>query len=275
LRAARDHIGLTQEQVADRLEWSSSKVIRIEAGAVGISTTDLRALLRLYGVHDPARVTELAELAKLSRKRSWWSAIKDDQISAQQRMLIGYEVDTTSQFQFHPLVIPGLLQTEGYAIAILLDCAYPPPTPSSVETRVEVKLHRQRDTLFRPDPPSLHVLLEEDTVRRIVGDREVMREQIEHLLNLAARPHITLQILPRSAGAHPGLVYGGFTILRFEDSADPDVVYVDGGPGDMILSDEPEKIGMYWEIFARLRDLALTPARSAETLEEIRLGLIA
>lgn len=273
LRAARDLTGMTQEQVAERLEWSSSKVIRIEAGAVGISTTDLRAMLSLYGIRDPARVTELSELAKLSRKRSWWTAIKDDHISSQHRMLIGFEIETTAQFQFHPLVIPGLLQTEAYAIAILMDCAYPPPSPSSVEARIDVRLHRQRDTLFRPDPPHLHVLLEEDTVRRVVGGSDVMREQIEHLLDLATRPHVTLQIVPLSAGAHPGLVYGGFTILRFDDTVDPDVVYVDGGPGEIIFSDEPERISMYRDIFERLRGLALAPEASVTALEEIRQSL--
>jgi transcriptional regulator with XRE-family HTH domain len=269
LRTARDAAGLTQEQVAHRLEWSVSKIIRIEAGAVGVSTTDLRALLNVYGLRGAEHVEELVDLARMSRKRSWWSAIKEERISLNQRMLIGLETETTTVHHYHSMLVPGLLQTEAYATAIIRDCGVPPPTQDSVQTRLHVRLTRQRQTLQRSNPPQLNVIVDEVALRRPVGDPTIARQQLNHLLELGREPHISIRVVPLHAGAHPGIVFGGIAILQFEDSADADVVYVEGGEGDS-LSDESEKISMYWTIMNRLQEKALTTEDSARLIARIK-----
>jgi transcriptional regulator with XRE-family HTH domain len=268
LRAARDAAGMTQEQVAHQLEWSVSKIIRIEAGTVGVSTTDLKAMLNLYGLRGSSHVDDLVEMARMSRKRSWWSAIKEERISLNQRMLIGLETETTTVHHYHSLLIPGLLQTEAYAAAVIRDCAIPPPTQASVQTRLDVRLTRQRQTLERANPPRLHVIVDEVALRRPVGNAGVARNQLRHLLELGQQPHITIQVVPLRAGAHPGIVYGGIAILQFEDTTDSDVVYIEGGESDS-LSDESDKISMYWSIMRRLEEKALTTEDSASLIADV------
>jgi hypothetical protein len=246
-----------------------SKIIRIEAGSVGVSTTDLRALLTVYGLRGSTHEHELAELARMSRKRSWWSAIKDDRISLNQRMLIGFETETTAVHHYHSMLIPGLLQTEAYAAAVIRDCGIPPPTPASVETRLEVRLSRQRQTLQRENPPHLHVIVDEGALRRPVGDVGVAVEQLDHLLHLGRSPNITIRVVPLRTGAHPGIVYGGIAILQFAGTADSDVVYIEGGESDS-LSDESGKVSLYWNIMRRLKDMALTVEDSAALIAEIK-----
>ena len=139
LRRARAEADLTQDQVADAMDWSLSKIIRIETGAVGISTNDLRALLSLYKIHGPDRVHELVELARASRQPSWLSKYRGD-ISPQYLQYIEYEQAASVLRTYEPLLIPGLLQTEEYAAAIMRELADPDRPAETIQNRIRIRL---------------------------------------------------------------------------------------------------------------------------------------
>jgi transcriptional regulator with XRE-family HTH domain len=258
LRKARQEAGFTQEQVAVAMDWSLSKVIRIEAGSVGISTNDLKALLRHYKLVDEARTAELVILARAARERSWWSVYKDVAPPGLLQ-LIGYESAAVINRNFEPLLIPGLLQTEEYARAVIrqLEERYP---AEQVDTLVEIRMRRQ-ELLDRADPPLLFFILDEAVVRRLVGGAAVMRRQLRRLTEIADSPNVTIEVVPFSAGAHPG-IKGPFVVLEFPDAADDDVLYLESARGDLISRDVPEEILAYREVFEQLRTMSLGPEGS-------------
>src|ERR1700759_2373027 len=174
LRQARNDAGLTLDQVATAMEWSLSKILRIESGAVGLSANDLRALLQLYRVTDMQRVEQLLLFARASRERSWWSTY--DSVSKKLGELIEYENAAETSRHYEDLVFPGLLQTTDYIRASTRQLA-PDLTDDQVETVVEVRLKRQ-ELLKRPDIPHLFFVLDETVVRRQVGGNEVMAGQL-------------------------------------------------------------------------------------------------
>ncbi|WP_018349601.1 helix-turn-helix domain-containing protein [Longispora albida] len=268
LKRSRDEAGLTQEQVAQEMDWSPSKVIRIEAGAVGISTNDLKALLRLYGVDNPARIAELTELARLTRQRQpWWAPYKEH-IDPRYAEYIGYEMDAAVIYQSHPYTIPGLLHTEEYTRVVIADGGPADLTEEVAEILVEVRLRRQREVLERPKPPAFHLVLGEAALRILVGGQQVMRNQLTYLLDVARRPEVTLQIVPFSAGAYAGLI-GPFTILEFADPIDDDVAYLEGSEAGLIR-DSPEQLSGYRQAFDQVVGRALSPADSAGFVATIR-----
>ncbi|WP_165958915.1 helix-turn-helix transcriptional regulator [Actinomadura sp. KC345] len=264
LRKARDEAALTQEQVAENLDWSLSKVIRIESGSVGVSTTDLKALLSLYGV-STERIAELVELARLARERAWWSGYRKV-ISQQYYDLIGYESAAGIIRQYENLVIPGMLETQEYAreyIANLID----PELTGNVDTLVELRMRRQ-DILERADPPLLFYVLDESVVRRQVGGPRVMRNQLRHLIELANRPNVTIEVVPFTAGVNPGL-NGSFTILEFPSPEDDDVLHLENPGSIRVTRDLQDAIVSYRETFEALRKLSLHPEGTAVLLNQI------
>jgi transcriptional regulator with XRE-family HTH domain len=267
LRKAREAAGLTQEQVAAALEWSLSKVIRIEAGVVRVSTTDLRALLGHYGV--PAdRITELSELNRAARERAWWSDYAKV-LSPQYLEFVGYEAAASVLRQFHPLVIPGLLQTPEYAQALAEGLSDPNERPV-VNAASEVRIRRQ-ELFDRENAPKCVFIFDEAAIRRQVGGTVVMKHQLRHILDLAGRPTVTVQIVPFTAGAHPGM-NGPFVILEFPDPEDDDVLYLEKGQGSLISRDVREDIVGYREAFERLRAISLRPEESVTLLETLANG---
>jgi transcriptional regulator with XRE-family HTH domain len=256
LRKARQDAGLTQEQVAAAMDWSLSKLIRIEAGSVGISTTDLKALLGHYHLDDPHQTDELVKLAKAARERSWWSGYRDV-ASAGLLQLIGYETAAFIVRSSETLVVPGLLQTEEYAHAVIQLFQEGAPA-ERVKTLVDIRMRRQ-DLLDRDDPPLFFFILDEAAVRRLIGGKAVMRRQIRKLMEMAAKPNVTVEIVPFSAGAHPGLK-GPFVVIEFPDPNDNDVLYVESGPRRELVSRdlaEEEEWLPYREEFEQLRELSL------------------
>ena len=213
---------MTQEQVAAAMDWSLSKVIRIEAGSVGISTNDLKALLRHYKILDDQRIAELVALARAARERSWWQSYRD---IASPRLLqfIEYEAAASIIRQFESLLVPGLLQTEEYA-RVVIEQQAEPSTRERVGGLVEVRMRRQ-DLLDRDDPPLLFFILDEAVVRRMVGGKAIMRHQILHLVEIANSPNVTIEVIPFSAGVHPGMK-GPFVAIEFPDPIDDDVLYL-------------------------------------------------
>lgn len=247
------------------MDWSLSKVIRIEVGSVGISTNDLKALLRYYKIVDPDRTQELVALARAARQRSWWSMYRDVAPPGLLQ-LIGYESAASILRNFEPLIVPDLLQTEEYARAIIrgLDDRSP---GELVDTQAEIRMRRQ-ELVDRTDPPLLFFVLDEAVVRRLVGGTGVMRRQVGRLIEMADRPHVTIEIVPFSAGVHPGL-NGSFVVLEFPDAGDDDVLYLENHGGAQISRDIQEEIVTYREAYEHLRRVSLGPKDSISYLSKV------
>jgi transcriptional regulator with XRE-family HTH domain len=269
LRRARQQAGLTQDQVADEMEWSLSKVIRIEAGTVGISANDLKALLGYYKIVDEDQVASLLTLARAGRERPWQSVYRDV-VSPRLLQFIEFEAAASISRNFQPLVVPGLLQTDEYARAMFRQVPGDVPD-KSIDAQVEVRMRRQ-ELLDRDDSPLLFFILDEAATRRLIGGRDVMRRQLRRLTEMAARPHVTVEVVPFSAGVHPGL-QGSFVIQEFPDPADDDVLYLESPQGEVISRDDPDLILHYREVFEELRRLSLGPEGSVTFLDELADGM--
>ena len=222
LRRARYAVGLTQEQVAYAMEWSLSKIIRIETGAVGISTNDLRALLSLYKIQD--RMGELVELARASRQLSWWSKYRGA-ISPRLLQFIEYEEAASVLRTYEPLVLPGLLQTEEYATAMIQEPSDIGTPPDVLRTGVEVRLMRQ-NLLEQATPPTLYCVLDESAIQRLPSQKDIASSQLARLISLANRPNVTIEIAPFSAGLYRGMLEP-FVILEFPDPEDSTVLFLE------------------------------------------------
>jgi transcriptional regulator with XRE-family HTH domain len=265
LRKARQEASLTQEQVAAAMDWSLSKIIRIENGSVSISTNDLKALLRHYQIVDEDRAGELVALARAARERSWWSVYRD---VASPRLLqfIEYEAAAVITRNFEPLLIPGLLQTEEYARAVIRQF-YERPTAERVDALMKLRMKRQ-ELLSRAEPPLLFFILDEAVIRRLVGGKAVMRRQIRQLTEMVDRPNVTVEVVPFSAGVHAGM-NGSFVVLEFPDAEDDDVLYLESTQGELIKPDLPEEILTYRETFEQLREMSLGPEGSVTYLSKV------
>jgi transcriptional regulator with XRE-family HTH domain len=265
LRRMRQEAGETQEQVAAAMQWSLSKLIRIENGSVSISRSDLKVLLEHYGIVDDARIDELLALGKAARERSWWSVYSD---VAPPRLLqfVEYEAAARITRSFEPLLIPGLLQTEEYTREVIgkFDASEP---KDRTDTLVALRLKRQE--LLKQDgpPPWFFFILDESVVRRLVGGREVMRGQIRHLIELASRRNVTIEIVPFSAGISRGM-QGPFVVFEFPEAEDDDVLYLESTRGDWNWTsrENSEEILDYRVIFEELRGMSLGEGGSVEFL---------
>jgi transcriptional regulator with XRE-family HTH domain len=264
LRRARLDAELTQEQVATAMDWSLSKLIRIENGTVGISTNDLKAILAHYKITDDGRTAEMLALARGARERSWWSTYRDAPPRLVQ--LIEYESASFIIRNFQPMLIPGLLQTEEYAATVIRNLI-PEATAQEVSSNVEIRMNRQR-LLQQPEMPLMFFIMDEAAVRRLVGGQEAMRRQIQRLLDESDKPTVSIEIVPFSAGAHPGM-QGPFMLFEFPDAADDDALYLEG-PNDARLNrDDAEEISRFRERFEVLRDLSLGPQGSSDLLRRL------
>lgn len=266
LRQARQDAGLTQETVSEQMDWSLSKIIRIETGSVGISTNDLNALLRLYKIKDPQRIRELVSLGKASRKQTWWSRYRTV-LPPTYFQYIEYETSATIIRSYESLVIPGLLQTEEYATAI--GRLYRVDRPEKImKTFVEVRMRRQELLLGQSNPPLLFFILDESVIRRLIGDESVRQGQLEKLISMANRPEVTIEVIPFSSGLHRGMAEN-FNILEFGESADNDVLYFESARDALFSHDATEEITSYRELFEDLRRASLGPKGTIGYLSEV------
>ena len=256
LKRMRGTAGLTQRDVAQALDWSPSKVIRIESGKVGISVTDLRALVGLYGERVDSYQDELESLARGSKRQPF--ADYRDILPADTIRFFGYESSASLIRQVHPLLIPGLLQTEDYTRALLQAFG----TEQSVIDRVVESRRERQEVLDREQPPKIFTIVDEAVLRRRVGGTDVMTRQLEHLLRLADRSWVSIQVVPFLAGAYE-TIQGPFVHLEFPDANDPDVVFLDTRQGGTFI-DDAEVTGSYQEVFLGLEDLASRPEQLAE-----------
>jgi transcriptional regulator with XRE-family HTH domain len=251
LRRLREAAILTGEAAAARLGWSPSKISRIETARISVSSSDLRRLLDLYQVSGPLR-ERLTGLGRTAGRRGWWDAYTDattDEYSA----LIALESDAESERHFAPIIVPGLLQTQEYALAITRASLLIAP-PGEITRLSQVRMNRQK-VLTADKPLSLHVVIDESVLRRQVGDPEVMQGQFALLVEMADRPNITLQVLPLTAGPHLALT-GVFTIVRFPEKIAFEIVFVENMTSDLFIENENE-VHRYSLAFGRLLELAL------------------
>ena len=252
LRRLREAAKLTCDDVAGQLECSASKISRIETGRVSVSPRDVRDLLRIYGVpadqHD-----SLIQLARDSRQKGWWHAYGDS-VQPHLATYLGMEGAASEIRHYNVTRIPVLLQTEDYARAVITAGRVGSPQPGTPDRSVELLLERQR--LARASPPEVWVVLDEAALRRQVGGREVMRQQIEHMIELSGSPTTFLQFVPFSSGAYVAMDLA-FVIRAFPDPADPDVVCTGYQTGMLWIEDIAE-VHQYNTFFHHLQAAALS-----------------
>ncbi|MEW2353313.1 helix-turn-helix transcriptional regulator [Spirillospora sp. NPDC029432] len=265
--------GMTQEQVASSLEWSPSKLIRVEGGKNSITRTDLQALLMTYDVTSESRQERLQALARGAREPAWWNKYKGE-IDDMFLTFVGYSAGASYIRHFHGTLIPGLLQTREYAE--VMSTGVVSETARSVAVRV--RMQRQEELARRETPPRQFYILDEAVIRRHVGigvDPGIMPAQLNAIADSAEqRDDLTIRVLPFSAGAHLGL-YGPFTLLEFEGGLS-DVLYMEGRPGAsiMVTGDDPQ-ITDYRDHFETLLEAALPADKSIALIRQAAEDLMA
>jgi DNA-binding XRE family transcriptional regulator len=251
LRAARAEADLTREDAAAALEWSLSKLVRIETGDQGISVTDLSALLRLYRVVDESTIKELTGLARSSRAQAWWSGFRDV-VSKQYGQLLGFEGSASYIRSFHPLLIPGLLHTDDYAFE-LRRVRMP---EEQARKLVNVLMERQDRLFGQTKPPETAFVFGEEALNRMIGGPTVMRRQLHHLLEIVESRTISLQVVPFNVGAYAGLM-GPFNLLGLRDSGE-ELLFFEAAGGDVVNRDDEEMLVSFIDEFEKFRHLALS-----------------
>lgn len=268
LRDLRRSKGFTHRQVADAMEWSTSKVVRIENGDVRVALADLRQLLTLYEVNETEQVETLLVLARRSRHQPW-RVFRDVHSPAFLRF-VGYEATATSAWHFQPQFVPGILQTPSYTRALLAGTDLRPRTEEEIARILEARLRRQA-VLQEPHPAALVVLLDESVILRWVGGPGVMREQLMHLLDLSERPTVRLQVIPLRSDVY-ALMRTPCVLLSFDDPEEPDVLYLECPGGEVTTRDGPEGLssrGSYpLAAYRAAMDHLVTIARSEEASRE-------
>jgi transcriptional regulator with XRE-family HTH domain len=268
LRRAREAKGLTQGQVADTLEWSLSKVNRIESGDVAVSNTDLRALLTILDVKDPTRVNDLVATGRLARQRE----SSHPHITPAMRQLYEYEREAVTIRCFEPTIVVGLLQTPEYAASILgfwRDLGV--LTDEEVSARIDIRERRRRDVLMRDNPPLYKLVLDESVCRRVVGDPETTARQFAHLAQWARDDRVELRILPFKHGSNLSMI-GSFMIFDLADEENA-VMYTEAPRSDHFV-DEPSDLRLHSHLYDLIWARSLSRVNSIELLESegARLG---
>jgi transcriptional regulator with XRE-family HTH domain len=264
LRRLREARNLTREQAGYRIRASESKISRLELGRVGFKDRDIADLLELYGVEDAEQRDALVSLAREANSPGWWHAY-DDVVPNWFQTFVGLEEAATLIRSYEIQFLPGLLQTEAYARAVV-SSGSPSSPVSEVERRVNLRIARQA-ILHRPSPPHFWAVVDEAALHRPIGGNKVMREQVEHLLTLMSLPNVTLQVMPFRFGGHAG-DGGAFTILRFPEPELPDVVYVEQMVSAYYL-DKREYVERYATTMDRLTVDSQPPDVTRKTLQRI------
>jgi transcriptional regulator with XRE-family HTH domain len=264
LRRLRTDLGLTREQAADHIRASAWKIHRLENGQVSFKERDLLDLLDLYEVTDPQEIADTLALAREANHPGWWQHY-GDVLPAWFRAYVDLESAASLIRTYEGQYIPGLLQTDDYIRAVV-HAAHLTDTSDEVGRRVRLRMARQT-LLTRDQPPRLWAVIDEAALRRPVGGPEVMRGQLERLIEATKLATVTLQLLPFAAGAHPAMA-GAFSILRFGDQELPDVVYLEHLTGASYL-DKRDEVERYLDIMELLCLQAEPPARTVELLQGI------
>ncbi|MGC2999268.1 helix-turn-helix domain-containing protein [Streptomyces sp. G35A] len=261
LKKLREKSALTCAQVGEALDWSGSKVNRMETGSGRVQPSDIDALCRFYDTSDELREF-LKSLAREAKTRGWWQ-VHGAGVPEWFNIYIGLEQDASTLRQYQCEVLPGLMQTRAYARELHTTGAH--MSAEDIDRAVRVRLERQA-MLSRPDSPDAWFIVHEGAVRNVIGDREIMREQLERILEATELPSVTLQVLTFDSGTYP--VTGSFTMLGFPAPEDPDLVYRDGITDAVYLEGE-HHVREYTRAFDGLRAAALSPQRSAQLIKSV------
>jgi hypothetical protein len=264
LHHLRETAGLTPDQAGYEIRASRSKISRMENGRVGFKERDVADLLTLYGVTDADQRAAVLSLARQANTPGWWSRYNDvlaDWFEAYLGLEAAASVIRTFELQF----VHGLFQTEAYARAVTL-LGHNAAQAEQIDHRVNLRLKRQ-DMLTGPESPQVWSVIDEAALRRPVGNRAVMRAQLDHLLEVAELPRVTIQVMPFARGGHAA-ASGQFTILRFAEQELPDVVYIEQLTSALYL-EKREDVDHYMEVMDHLSIQALPPDRTAGFLTEL------
>jgi transcriptional regulator with XRE-family HTH domain len=263
LRRLRERAGLTCEEVGQRLDCSGTRISRIETGRISVKPGDVRELLDTYGVTG-TEADSLVQLAREARRKGWWHTY-GRLLPTWFEAYVGLEAEAIRLRDFQSMVVPGLLQTEDYARAVLRTA----PTAGSAEDidrQVALRMERQA-VLAQANPPDLWVVLSESVLRVQVGGSAVMRAQLRRLIDVAERSNVTMQVLPFTTAAHVQPI-SPFTILEFPDAADPTVVYLEHLTGNLFLESQDE-VRRYTVTFDHLRAEALGTGQSIDLIAHV------
>ncbi|HEY0687559.1 MAG TPA: helix-turn-helix transcriptional regulator [Kribbella sp.] len=261
LRRLREIADITPQQAAREIGASESKISRMERGRNALKYDDVAELLFFYGVGDETVREELLSLARRANQPGWWHSY-NDVLPDWFQPYVGLEAAAERIRGYEAHYVPGLLQTQDYAAAVIALDGFP---PEEVERRVGLRQARQRR--FREGAVRLWAIIDEAALRRQFGDTDVMRGQLEELIAAAKLPNLTLQVNPFTSGGHTAL--NGFSILRFPDRQMTDVIYVEQLTNALYL-DKREEVDAYTLAMERLSVISASPAESVEILNRIR-----
>lgn len=264
LRALRVASDLTVEQVGESLHWSGSKVSRIETAKQIVSPEDVRELVARYGL-GPEEIEKYVAIARKAKERDWWHKY-DDVLPEWFEGYLGLEAEASKISTYESDLVPGLLQTEQYAAALL--GVFPlRTTPEEMERSVDLRRERQA-RLVEKDPLILDAVISETVLRRPIGGLDVMRQQLAHLVSMMERANVTVRLLPFRAGEHPGLD-GAFSVLEFADPEDGRIVTVETMTSTLYL-ERTRDVGTYRLAFDQLWSVTLGPD---ETIDMINITM--
>jgi transcriptional regulator with XRE-family HTH domain len=265
LRRLRSEAGLTREEVTERTDINGVTLYRLERAQARPQRRTLSALMDLYEVEDQAHRAELQDLARQSGEEAWLQSFPTELPEVFTTYIL-FESEASSVLNYETAFIPGLLQTEGYVRAMYQGAA-PTATKEEIQRLVEARISRQA-VLTRDPPLRLWAIADEAALRRPVGGREVMAAQLDHVADAVAEmPHVTFQVIPFDAGAHPGMM-ANFALLQFSGDPPSDVIFHESGGGDLFLESESH-IKRFTAIFEHLRAMALSPEKSVSLARRI------
>jgi hypothetical protein len=261
LRRLRESRAISREAAGYSIRASESKISRMELGRVSFKTRDVEDLLTLYGITDEAERTSLVSLAKEANVAGWWHSYSDV-LPSWFPTYVGLEGAAHLIRSYEVQFVHGLLQTEAYAHAVVAR-GMRGASPADIERRVALRLERQK-YLVSEKAPEFHIVLDEAALRRPYGDREVMRGQLQHLIEVSEQPNVRLQVMPFSFGGHSG-ESGSFTILSFPESDLSDVVYLEQLTSALYL-DKREDVTQYESALKQLQQDSPGPSESRDLL---------
>ncbi|MFD3928505.1 helix-turn-helix transcriptional regulator [Streptomyces sp. NPDC058614] len=264
----RERAGLKREEAARVLRVAPATVRRMEMAEVSLKIPYLQLLLKSYGVSDE-EAEGFVLLAEEANKPGWWQRFHDI-LPGWFSMYVSLEGAAALIRQYEPHFVPGILQTEEYARGVLKAGAIGQTRPEDIERHVALRMQRQ-DLLTRADAPRIWAVMDETALRRPIGGPDVMRAQIDKLLQATKLPNLTLQVIPFSSGPHPG-TYGPFVLFRFAVPELPDMVYSEYLTGAVYL-DARSEVATHLEVMDRMAAQAATAHRTKEILRDLRKEL--